>query len=210
MGWIALWATVFLGSLSCYAQDERYFVDLFSQDIRKKTEEQNKVYKFRAASPFYRLDLNGDGKEEAFVLEKKDGEDWFHLHNGEGKRIYSSQMAPEGLDSRVHKINVRMISPITKVLILSFYEGHFGHIDFKSTERLYFLTIDNKDLATVKLSMGPTVWDEVTKKNHYHQRRYEPFLYDYNNDGVKEIAVKHQHITRVFMYRDKGNWTELK
>lgn len=193
----------------CLAQDERFFRDLFSFEQRKRQELDNKHYLFQVASPFYRYDIDDDGKEESFVLEKRDGDDWINIHDEKGKRVSSFALMAQGLDSKIHKISVRKLSQKTKLFILYFYEGLHKHVNLKSTERAYFLTVDDKNLKSARLFRGPLVWDEASFKNHYHQRRYELYLYDYNNDGVKEVGVKHQYISHVYMYLKEGQWREL-
>lgn len=200
---------------SGFAQDERFFRQFFSAGQQKNNSENNvkqKTVKYHTASPFYFFDLNDDGKNESFVLEKRESSDWINIHNSDGGLIGSFNLEAKGIDSHIYKINVRKLSAskdATKVLILHFYEGLVGHVDIKSTSRVYFLTIDKNDLKSIGLYRGPAIWDESTKKNHYHQRMYVPFLYDYNLDGIKEIAVKHQYITKIFFYTGKGSWLEL-
>lgn len=195
-----------------YSQDERFFRNFFSSNMIEKKKAENRPLKYQFNSPFYSYDLDNDGKTEGLVLEKREADDWINIHDNKGVRLSSFKLDHQGIDSHIYKINVRRLgqgASGTKVLILYFYEGLVGHVEIKSTSRIYFLTIDNHDLKTASLFKGPVVWDEATKKNHYHQRLYETFLYDYNNDGVKEIAIKHQYITKIFFYLGKGQWSAI-
>ncbi len=195
-----------------YSQDERFFRNFFGDADSKKKKEESRTLKYQYNSPVYFYDLDGDGKDEGLVLEKREAEDWLNIHNSKNDRIASFKLDHQGIDSHLYKINVRSlgqkINP-TKVLILYYYEGFVGQVNIKSTSRVYFVTIDNSDLKTIAIYRGPSVWDEETKKNHYHQRIYETSLYDYNNDGVKEIAFKHQYITKIFFYLGHGQWSTI-
>ena len=67
-------------SLELKAQDERYFRELFlkqyTEDIKV---EEEKKYSYVVPTPFYTLDVNGDGKNESFVYSKKEAEDWIDI-----------------------------------------------------------------------------------------------------------------------------------
>jgi hypothetical protein len=191
-------------------QDERFFRQIFSGDLDQAAPKvEPKEYFYRVNSPFYEFDLDGDFRSESFVLEKKDGEDWFHIHAyGEiKKRHLSYRLEASGPKSRIYKISVRQLSAETKLILLYFYQGVNKYLEMRGTTRLYFLTMDNNDLTTLSMYKGPVVWDEFRSfKGHYHQRNYGVSLFDYNKDGIRELAIKYHLISEVYFYQGKGNW----
>lgn len=197
---------------SAIAQDERFFRKLFSGDLLRKEEKKFKgEVDFRVASPFYKVDINTDGRVESLVTEKRDGQDWIHVHDFQNKRVFSGELEPMGMNSWLYKVSLRRIASGAKVLILHFYEGETEYLEFRANVRLYFLTIEKDDLSTFSLSKGPVVWDEHEsfKGRHYHQRRYEIGLQDFNKDGIKEISVKYHLISWIYFYKSPGKWIEL-
>lgn len=200
-----------VASINVFAQDERYFRRLYSGDLIKDRHAKKKdVFKVKVQSPIYQLDLNNDGKMEGLVVEKAGGDNWLHIHNHNNWRLKSLPLDAKGWDSRIYRISARYISPKTRVLILHFYEGKNHYLEFDGTARLYFVTIDNGDLKTLKISKGPFFWHEYSNGvRHYHQREYKLALYDFNNDGIKEIYVKFNNNTWVYMYTDWGTWSAI-
>jgi hypothetical protein len=193
------------------AQDERFFRELFSGDLVKK---ENKVLKgipkFRHAGDIHKFDLNGDNRLEGIIAEKKDGQDYIHIHDWKGERIFSGNLRPMGLSSWLYRISIRRFAKNSKVLILYFYEGETEYLEYHSNVRLYFLTMESNNLKNLSLSVGPVIWDEHKDfKDHYHQRRYRIGLHDYNKDGIKEIAVHYHLSSRIYFYKSPGRWFEL-
>jgi hypothetical protein len=193
------------------AQDERFFRELFTGDLAKK---EKKIFKgklkFRHAGDMHKFDLNGDNRLEGIIAEKQDGQDFIHIHDWKGKRIFSGKLEPMGLNSWLYRISVRRFAKNSKVLILYFYEGETEYLEYRANVRLYFLTMETNDLGTLSLNKGPVIWDEYEDfKDHYHQRRYRIGLYDYNKDGIKEIAVHYHLSSWVYFYKSPGKWIEL-
>jgi len=202
---------LFVFAHGALAQDERFFRELFSGDLSKKEKKLFKgKLKFRTAGDFHKFDLNGDNRLEGIIADKKDGQDFIHIHDWKGKRIFSGKLEAMGLKSWLYKISIRRFAKDSKVMILYFYEGETEYLEYRSNVRLYFLTLESNDLSTLALNKGPVIWDEHEDfKDHYHQRRYKVGLYDYNKDGIKEIAV-HYHLSNwVYFYKSPGKWIEL-
>lgn len=196
---------------SATAQDERFFRSLFSGDLVKEKQETSKSKtKFRTVGAMHKVDLNADSRLESIVVEKKDGKDFIHIHDYLNKRIFSGKMEAMGLNSWLYKISIRRFANNAKVMILYFFEGETEYLEYRSNVRLYFLTFENNDFKTLAINKGPVIWDEFESfKKHYHQRKYKIGLFDYNKDGIKEIAV-HYHLTSwVYFYKSPGKWLEL-
>jgi hypothetical protein len=197
-----------------FAQDERFFRKLFRGELKnsdiKATVQKN--YHFTAQTPFYEIDLNNDNTKESLSFERKDGESWLIITDDYKMPIFKYMFKSFGRLARLTKINIRRISPKTNVLILHFYEGIQESLSFQGKGRLYFLTIDNLDLRSFSVYEGPNYFEEYENfnKEHYHRRKYHVSLFDYNNDGIKEISVKHASVVRVYMYTGLGGrWTSL-
>ncbi len=206
---IAIFITFCMASVG--AQDENFIRKIFSKELQgKKKKPRAKKTLIQSSSPFYKFDINNDGRIESFVARKRNGEDWLNIHNYRGRAIYRAKLDSKGLNSWLYKISVRNLSYSTRVFILYYYEGSTEYFEFRSHSRVYFLTIDNKDLMSLSLFKGPAVFDEYeTFKKDYFLRHYELNLFDYNNDGVKEIVLKYHLNNWIYMYRGAGKWLEI-
>lgn len=201
---------VFVSS-SLWAQDERFFREIFSGDFYKTGKRDvKKKFHFKVHSGYYNIDLTGDGITEGIVYEKKDGEDWVHIHDSNKRKVFSYNFEASGVGAQIYKINIAKVSPKSKVLIFYYYEGAIKYSDFRGIGRLYFLSIDDNDLNTLSMHRGPIYWEEKKEQNRgYFQRSYRVSFYDYNKDGIKEIVIKHHLITRVWIYTAPGNWRQI-
>ena len=190
------------------AQDERYFRQLFSGEINKKQEVvDDRKYSYFVHTPYYALDLNRDGISEQVVFVKKDNEDWIEILNSDKKKIFGHRFENKGYDSELFRIELKTLSASTSILLLYYYEGVSKYINFQGTSRVYAITIDNNDLATMTAFKGPSFFDEQkTFKGHYHKRHYQVYLEDLNSDSIKELIVKHRETSNVFLYKGKGHW----
>ena len=194
------------------AQDERYFRQLFSGELIKKTNSStDKKYSYFLHTPFYSIDLNHDGVAEQVVFVKKDSEDWIEIydqsHGTNKTKIFSYQFEPLGFDSDLYRIEFKKLSAQTSILILYYFEGISRYAEMQSTSRIYFITIDNNDLKTFAAYKGPSIFEEKKSlKGHYHLRNYQVYLQDLNNDDVKEVVVKHRGMSQVYIYKGHGNW----
>lgn len=194
------------------AQDERFFRQIFSGDLVKSNEfGEAKKYSYVIHSPYYALDINRDKKDENIVFVKKDSEDWIEILDSDKKKFFSYQLEPKGFDSELFKLELKTISESTDVLLLYYYEGVSKYIDFQGTSRVLAITIDKKDLGTLKTFKGPSFFDESrSQKGHYHKRNYQVYLDDLNQDNVKELIVKHHRMNEVFIYFGNGHWSTFK
>jgi len=192
-----------------HAQDERFTRKLLSGDLTRITPPQSESkYTYKVRTPYYEVDLNGDYRNESFVVEKKDGEDWIHVFNYSKVKIYSYKLEPGGPESRLYRITSKRLSSTSMVYVLHFFEGINRHLKFRTQARFYFLTIDNKDLKSIATYKGPAYWEEFKsfKHNHYHQRKYDLTAVDFNKDGVKELSLSYNNMNRVFFYAGRGSW----
>lgn len=191
------------------AQDERFTRELLSGDLTRIVAPQSEnKYNYKVRSPYYEIDLNNDHKNESFVVEKKDGEDWVYVYNYNKEKIYSFKLETTGAHSRLYRITSKNLSRDSKVYVLHFFEGVTQFLKFKSQARFYFLTIDKNNLSTISTYKGPAFWEEFKsfKHNHYHQRKYELTAVDLNRDGVKELTLSYNDTRRVYFYRGNGSW----
>lgn len=205
---LLLWAS--LGQ----AQDERFFRRILSGDLieSERGSPVQKTYHFVAKTPLYELDLNDDGKNEAFSYEMKDGENWVEIFSApDGKKsLFKGKFETAGKDANLFKISMRDLSSKVKVLLLFFYEGNSQYLELNSTARIYLLTLEKGDWTTLTLSQGPTFWQEREERNlGYYQRNYAVDLADLNSDGIKELVVKHGRMSQVLMYLGKGRWKKI-
>ena len=204
-----LFWTIFALPWKAWAQDERYFRQLFSGELAKKEdiEKGQKKYSYFIHTPYYALDLNHDGVMEQVAFVKKDSEDWLEILDYEKKKIFSYQFDNKGFDSELFRIEFKQLSPVTSVLLLHYYEGVSHYTEFQATARIYAVTIDNNDLTTLKGFKGAIFFDETKSfKGHYHKRSYEVYLEDLNKDSVKELVIKHNLTSTVFVYKGQGTW----
>ncbi len=198
----------FIGPMSTMGQDERTFRELLTHKINEDKERSRKEeYVFKARGHRYYLDLNGDDRPESFFVSKKDGGDWLEIFDDKGIKIYDFKFDTIGSWSRVFKVQMRKISNDSKLLMLYFYEGITRYTDFQGTARVYFLSWDKNKLNTLSMFKGPYVWDEKrTFRSHYHQRKFEVSMFDFDEDFEREVAVRYGTITRVYKYLGKGKW----
>jgi hypothetical protein len=200
-----------INSAMLHAQDERFFRKLFSGDLKDKEVIDNRATPtFQVAGTFYSYDINKDGRIESLVSEKRDGQEWLNIHDYKGKIIYSAHFETLGLNSWLYKVSIRNISNNTRVFIFHFYEGSTEYLEFKGQSRLYFLSIDNRDIKSLSLYKGPIIFDETESfKKDYHLRSYKMDLVDFNGDGVNEISLKYHLNSWVYLYHYPGKWLEI-
>ncbi len=205
---LLLCVSIFILSQLVSAQDERTFRELLLERAKQDKERGARPnYDFKARGHRYYLDLNGDDQPESFFASKRDGGDWLDLYNHQGEKIYDFKFDTVGSWSRVYKVQLRKISKSAKLLIIYFYEGVTRHVNFKGTGRVYFLTWDNDDFDSLSMFKGPYIWDENrTFRSHYHQRKFEVSMFDFDDDFSREVAVRYGTITRVYKYLGKGRW----
>ena len=197
-------------SLDAISQDELYFRELYSGDLTGGKEKIKKSYKWKANTPFYQIDLGGKIWPESIVVEKKDGEDWLHIHDDQKKRIFSFQFDVNGKDSQVYKISKSKLSPKSDILIIYYYEGNTSYLKFSGTVRIYLLTIDDRKLDSISITKGPIIWEErenLDKK--YFQKGHLVELIDFNKDKIKEIRVRGKFTKNIYFYQGKGKWRSI-
>lgn len=192
---------------SAYSQDERYFRELISGDLIHKKGKEKKNYKWSANSPFYEIDLGNTQYPESIVIEKRDGEDWLHIHDHKKSRIFSFHFDVNGKNSRIYRVLRKKISKSTVLLLIYYYEGNTDYRYFNGAIRLYFLTVDNRDLSTIAVFKGPVYWEEQeTVGEKYFQKKYQVNFLDFNNDGILELAVGGKFLINVYSYSLGGKW----
>jgi hypothetical protein len=195
----------------CHAQDERFFRDIFTNRLKDKSDG---VFvpkdKIKVKTGSYQLDLNDDGIYENLVMSKRDNQNYFQILNFRGQKIYETYLQATGIDAGVYKIQWSAITKDSRVLILHFYEGYTQSTRFEGIARLYFVTIDNKKLSTLKATKGPAFFHEYEKERESYWRRFfHVNVLDYNKDGSREISVNFKSISSIYTYKGSGNWKKL-
>jgi len=198
----------FFGNIVLYAQDERYFRELF---LKKYTEDEEglkkKKYSYTVPTPFYTIDVNQDGKNESFVYSKKESEDWIDIFDHDKKLVYKYQFVTVGANSRLYKIRFTNIDANIGLAIFYFYEGVVNYHELESSARVYFLTYKRSEFNNFKMIQGPYLFSEFKgMKGHYHQRIKQIEVMDLNNDQRNEIIIKHHLYSEVFSVKEDGSF----
>lgn len=195
-------------SFFVFAQDERYFRSIYSGELFNK-KDLNYYYKVKVESPKYMLDLNRDLKDDSIQSIKMDGNDFIRINDEYGREVFSYQLETKGKNSKIFRVSFKAINNEIDVLIIHFYEGETQAATFEGSARLYFLTIPNRDLKRIKVTKGPFMWMERERAaGKYYNRRYTVNTIDYNNDGLREISVSFNKISRVYFYLN-GDWQQI-
>lgn len=198
----------FFLSLELKAQDERYFRELFLKQYTEDTKElEEKKYSYVVPTPFYTMDVNGDGKTESFVYAKKEAEDWIDIFDHEKKPVFKFQFTSVGAKSRLYKMRFSHIDSEIGLVVFYFYEGVTKYNEMDSSSRLYFLTFHKKDFNQFKMIQGPYLFEEFKgMKGHYHQRVRQVEVMDLNSDQRNEIIVKHHLYSEVYHINKDGSF----
>lgn len=198
----------FLGSSGLFAQDERYFRELFLKNYREEEEGTvKKNYTYTVPTPFYTIDVNQDGKPESFVYSKKDSEDWVDIFDHEKKPVFKYRFTTVGAHSRLYKMRFSNIDENIGVVIFYFYEGVVKYHELDSSARLYFMTYKRSDFSNFKMIQGPYLFSEFKgMKGHYHQRIKQVEVMDLNNDKRNEIIIKHHLYSEVYSIKEDGSF----
>lgn len=207
--------TIFILLVGClvsrcaFAQDERVLRYILRNKVLKEQSLIDRT-KWRISSKFYELDLDGDKRNEKISMENNDGINYFVVRNYRNFAFFREPFLTQAIGGIVHRVRLVQISKNTKALIVYYFEGKTEYIDFQATGRLYFVSWKNDDLSTMKMSRGPHYWQEFKSyRGNYFTRKFEVFLKDYNKDGVKEVAVKHGTISRVYHLLRDNSWGTL-
>ncbi|MFZ4712357.1 MAG: hypothetical protein ACOYL6_01480 [Bacteriovoracaceae bacterium] len=205
---IGIFLFIFLQSCPIWAQDERFFRQIFTGELGKEQAKLRKDYKWVAESPEHKLDLDGDGVAESLKVLKRDGENWLELSGKLGQPFYSVKIEAKGKDSSLFRINLVSLSSTVKVLLLSFYEGFTHYKQFNGTARLFLLSFEDNKLEQISFSTGPSFWLEREKvSDQYFKRLYSIDVNDLNGDKTKEIIVSFNRSNRALAYRGKGQFS---
>ncbi len=198
-------------SLNVNAQDETLIKEMIENIKKSRSGSPQEESFVKVTSPLYELDINEDGRNEYIVLEKRDNVDWIHIHNHNRQKFFSASFTPKGNNANVYKIHRRRVSQSLHVLLIYYYEGYTRHHAFQGTSRLYVITIDKKDLSKLSMSRGPILFEEKHElRRHYHQRPYKTSIEDFDGDGIGEISVYYNKISRILKYKSDGQWYLLE
>ena len=191
-------------SLSGHAQDERLWRDMIAHTV--PTPVPKKIFKNSIFSPSYRYDLNADGKSEMLTWAHRDGSDYLQLESpGLAKREFP--LETQGQNSRIYKIGLYKLSEHYNVALVYFYQGVIQGYNKEGDVRLYFMTWDDQNLKNVYWQKGPLTWqDRQENLDRYWKRSMLVETVDLNEDGVKEIEISFEKLSRVYYYKGEGQW----
>ena len=203
-----LLAVLFLIHTALYAQDERFFRGIFTDELQNKP--ASPITKVQVSSPEYAVDLNRDGVAERISVEKRDGADYFLVKDRFGDTKLEARLFAKGVNSKLFKVHLKTLSTGVDALILHFDEGSSGTAVFQSTARLYLVTIEDRNLEKMYLQKGPAFYYEKEILDLLYARRYYNVnVMDFNNDGIREVAVAYNNIQRIYFYLGKGRWKRI-
>lgn len=192
---------------SVFAQDERYFRQIFTGELPRTEPVSEVLPQFNVQGASYRVDLTDDKIEETIEPHKVDGVDWIRIKNASGKIVFDKKLQVMGAFSTVYKIKLVNISKKVKSLVLFMDEGKTVGKKFESTARIFVLTYENNNLDEITLTQGPHFFHEKEQqREQYWRRDYNVNIYDINGDGIREIAVQYNHIQRIMKYIGNGEW----
>lgn len=197
-----------LATKNALAQDERFFRKLFSGEfVNEKKVQDEKHYSYAIHSSEFLIDLNDDGLKDSLVVVKRDSEDWLDVFNSSKDKVFSYKFEPKGANSALYRVLKKKLDEKTNVLVMFYYEGETNYVNYESSARVYLMTVDNKDLKTISVFKGPSIFEEQkTYKSHYHLRNYEVEVVDIDKNSKRELIVKNREMSQVFLYSGNGIW----
>lgn len=205
--WFSL-AVILLFGNPAAAQDERLWRKVLSGEMAQTAPSAPPSPRYLFTGPVYRVDLDGDGREEGLMPVKRDLVDWLDILSHDGRTLYQAPLEALGVDARLDRIRLVDLAPGKRVLVLQYFEGKTEARRLEATARLWFLTLDNRDLTTLKLTRGPGYWHEFeAEREQYGRRLYALSVLDVDGDGVKDVRVAYNHIMHVWRYHGGGRWT---
>jgi hypothetical protein len=198
--------------LPAFAQDERYYRQILNGELPSQGLEVREVqeHQFNVKGASYSIDLNDDGIEEVVQPQKRDGVDWIEIKDSSQRKIFDSKLLAMGGESVIYKAKLARLSPTVKVLMLFLDEGKTSGRRFQSTARIYLITFENNDLATMHITTGPHHFHEKEgQRDQYWLRDYSVEVRDIDKNGVRDIVVEFNHIQQIMIYKGKGDWLRL-
>lgn len=201
-----------LGLGSVRAQDERYYRQILSGELSSSADtiKETAVAPINAFGSLYRLDLNSDGIEETIQTQKRDGVDWIEIRDASQRKIFEAKLLAMGGNSHLYKARLVALSEKIRALILFLDEGYTKGQHFESTGKIYIVSFENNDLATLSITDGAHFFHEKkAQREQYWRRMFNVNVVDIDGDGVKEIAVQYNSIQRIFRYKASGEWEKI-
>lgn len=192
---------------SSFGQDEREFRKLFSKkELIVPIAPDPKLIQ---ESIYAEYDLDGDKKNEYLQVVKKDGINFFRILDNDKNLLKELNFQAKGIEANLYKLRSTFIKPGVLTILFYFDEGYTKSVRFKSTARIYFLSIIKNDWDKAKLTKGPSFFVEhESSQDRYYKRPYHVNFVDYNQDGTKEIAVTFGQIQRIFLFHN-NDWKEF-
>lgn len=175
-----------------------------------KTFKESAVKEISVQGANYFIDLNDDGIEEILTPQKFDGMDSLVIKDSSRRVIFQANLFAMGSESTIYKLKLVRISSSVKTLILFLDEGKTQGKKFESTARTYFLSFENDDFSTFKLTQGPHHFHEKEgQREQYFRRDYQVNVRDVDGDGKRDLVIEYGHIQRIYIYSGKGTWNKL-
>lgn len=206
--WILSLTFIFAFVNPAFAQDERFFRELMSGELGKEVDREPPAPKYVFSGATYRVDLDGDGKEEGLQVVKRDLMDYLDILSDDGIILFKAKLVPAGINARIDKIRLVDLSPKVRVLIIQYYEGKTEGRTLEATARLWILSFEDKNLRNITLTVGPAYWHEFEKiREQYGRRLYSLSVRDIDGNGVKDIMVAYNHMMHIYRYIGNGKWS---
>jgi hypothetical protein len=188
-------------------QDERFWRKLLSGELAEESKKVEVEPKWVFSSPNYHLDLNSDGRKESLVILKRDGIDWLDVVGHDKSILFKAKLWAMGVASSLYRVRLVSLSKNVRVLVLYLYEGKTESKTLQASARLYFLSFENNDFSTFKLTPGPRFWHEFEgQREQYWRRLYSINVKDYDGDGTKDFAVEFNQMQNIWLYKGNGSW----
>jgi hypothetical protein len=194
---------------SALAQDERYYRQILKGELPQIMGgfKESVDHQFNVMGPSYHIDLNGDGIEESIQPQKRDGIDWIEIKAANKSKLFEAQLLAMGTSSVLYKVKLVSLSSSVKALVLFLDEGVTQGRKFESTARIFVISYENNDLASMQMTAGPHFFHEKEfMRDQYTRRDYLVNVVDFNRDGKKEISIQYHHIQRIMEYLGDGEW----
>jgi len=205
---VMLYIVIFLFlAFDSFSQDEIEFKKMITRRINKPLSEfPDKLHSLKTVI----FDLNRDGETDKIQLIKKNGLDYIRILDEKDNNVFEKELQTKGVESKIYKARFVTLSNKVNCLVLYFYEGNRQTHLFEGAARVYFLTIENKDLKKMYLFQGGHYFHEKLEfKDKYFLKEFTVNIKDLNKDGIKEVSLKYNKMSRTYMYLGKGSWNKL-
>lgn len=198
----------FFVCFTLFSADEREYEQIIDKKLATSLGGGEDRPKVKVETAYYELDLNQDASPEYIQVYKIDGLDYFAIKDSFKRTLLKKKLDTIGDKSYLYKIQLRSLSKNIKVLLLYFDQGEIDAYSFSKKAKVYFVTIEGKNLKNLHYYKGPSIFfEKKSLHSSYINRKYSVTVFDYNSDGRKEISIKDGLNTKIYSYQKNGDWT---